>query len=86
LSSGDTTARPSIHKFAQPIKIACSWLSDEVRGDYFGTIEAESEMRAADTPVLREADSTVRRELARLDLTDRGFNQMTIFAPLLVRD
>ena len=42
-------------------------------------------MRAAHTSVLREADSTVRRELARLDLTDRGFNQMTIFAPLLVR-
>src|SRR5580700_8142055 len=41
-------------------------------------------MRAADTPVLREADSTVRRELARLDLTDRGLNQMTVFASLLV--
>src|SRR5580704_1150475 len=41
-------------------------------------------MRAADTPVLREADSTVRRELARLDLTDRGLNQATIFASLLV--
>jgi len=42
-------------------------------------------MRAAHTSVLREADSTVWRELPRLDLTDRGFNQMTIFAPLLVR-
>ena len=43
-------------------------------------------MRAADTPVLRETDAAVRRELARLDLGDRGLNQTTIFASLLVRD
>ena len=43
-------------------------------------------MRAANTPVLRETDSTMRRELARLDESDRGFNQTTILASLLVRD
>jgi len=43
-------------------------------------------MRAAHTAVLWEADSTVRRELARLDLSDRGLNQTTVFSSLLVRD
>ena len=43
-------------------------------------------MRAADTTVLRETDAAVRRELARLDLLDRGLNQPTVFASLLVRD
>jgi hypothetical protein len=43
-------------------------------------------MRAANTSVLRKTDSTVREELTRLDLSDRGFNQTTVLMSLLVRD
>src|ERR1700745_3021970 len=43
-------------------------------------------MRAANTPVLRKTDSAVRREEARLDLTDRSLNETTVLASLLVRN
>ena len=42
-------------------------------------------MRATHASVLREADPTVRRELARFDLADRRFDEMTVFSALLFR-
>jgi len=44
--------------------------------------EAQTEVRAADAAVLREPNSRVRRELCRLDLPDRGFNQLAKFPTL----
>src|ERR1700740_365546 len=43
-------------------------------------------MRAAHASVLREADTAVGREVARLHLTDGRLNQTAVFASLLVRD
>ena len=37
--------------------------------------EAQSEMRAADAPVLRETDSWVGRELGRFNLMSVGFDR-----------
>jgi histidinol-phosphate phosphatase family protein len=46
--------------------------------------ETQTEMRAADAPVLRETNSGSKRELGRFDLTDRRFNQLAKFPTLLV--
>src|ERR1700740_3129271 len=43
-------------------------------------------MRATHTFVLRETDAAVRREEPRLDLADRGLDQTTVLASLLVRN
>src|SRR5580700_579239 len=43
-------------------------------------------MSATHASVLREADTAVRGELARFDLTDCCFDEAAVFTPLLVRN
>ena len=43
-------------------------------------------MRAADASVLREADATVRRELARFNLGNSRVDETPVFVALFFRD
>src|SRR5580704_3965553 len=86
LSFGATRGLPLVVKHVKPIKVGGSWLTNEFGFDQLLVAEAESEVRTADAPVLRETDSWVRRELGRFDLTSGSFNQLAKLLPLLFGD
>src|SRR6202140_2569779 len=59
LSFGGMNGLPLVVKHVKPIKVARSWLTNEFGSNECLVPEAQSEMRAAYTPVLRKTDSWV---------------------------
>ena len=84
MSSGEAIGNPLIHKFVKPIKVAGSRPTDEVRFNQVLITEAKTQMRAADTAVLRETDAAVGGELPGFQLLNGRFNQTAEFTPLFV--
>jgi len=54
---GGINVRPLVVKHVKPIKVACSWLTDEFACGRRIVPQAKSEVRAADEAVLQETDS-----------------------------
>src|SRR6185312_3012395 len=86
LSFGVTRSCPLIRKLVKPIKVTCSWPSDEGRIDQLLVLQAQSQMRTARAAVHRETNAAVGREQARFDLADGGLDQMSIFVLLFFSD
>ena len=74
---------PLVLKLVKPIKVARSWTANQFRFHQLLVAQTKSQMRAAHTAVLREADSAVGREVAGFDLADGGLNQLAELPPLL---
>jgi hypothetical protein len=70
----------------KPIKVTSSEVANEFTFDEWLIIQTQTQLRATQTSVLRKANATVRREVSRFDLTDRGVDQFAELPPLLVAD
>ena len=77
---------PLIHKFVKPIKVARSRPTDQIRFNQLLVTKAETQMRAADTAVLRETDPAVGGEKPRFKLMDGRLNQTAELPALFLRD
>src|ERR1700688_4166588 len=86
LSFGAMNGLPLVVKHVKPIKVARSWLTNEFGSDECLVPEAQSEMRAANAPVLGKPDSWMRRKLCRFDLTSGRFDELPKLLTLLFRD
>src|SRR5580704_12925495 len=81
-SFGVMSGAPLFLKLVNPIKIARSWAANEFRIHQLLIAQADSQMRAAHTSVLRETDSAVGKEVAGFNLADRSFNELAEFVTL----
>src|ERR1019366_7289087 len=86
LSFGATKGLPLVVKMFKPIKVARSRTADEFGVDERLVAEAQPQLGATQTSVLREANAAVRSKLACFDLADRGSDQLAELTPLLVAD
>src|SRR6266566_1065803 len=75
-----------VMKLVKPIKAFRSWPPDESGLDQLLPSETKPNIRTAAARVLGETDAAVGQELARLDLSDGRFHQLSEFAPLLIVD
>jgi hypothetical protein len=73
-------------KLVNPTKIFCSWTPDQGRMSHFLTSETKAHIGAAAARILRESNSAVRKELSRLNPTDRVLDKVTEFLALAVCD
>src|SRR5438874_6941305 len=73
-------------KLVKPIKVFCSWAPHQCGLDQILASETKPNIRTAAARVLGETDAAVGQELARLDLPDGRFHQLSEFAPLLIVD
>jgi hypothetical protein len=75
-----------VSKLVKPTKVFCSWASYETGFSRLRFPEAKPNIRAVAARVLREANSTVSQEVARLDSSNRVFCQLAELAALFIGD
>ena len=73
-------------KLVKPIKLLCSWPSDESGLNQLVTSETKPDIGTTPAGVLGKTDAAVGQELGPLDLPDGGFDQLPELAPLLIVD
>src|SRR5207247_10955564 len=70
-----------VMKLVKPIKLFCSWPSDESGLNQLVTSETKPDIGTTAAGVLGKTDAAVGQELGPLDLPDGGFDQLPELAP-----
>ena len=77
---------PLLLKLVKPIKVARSRAANEFRIPQLLIAQTESQMSAAHTSVLREADTAMGKEVTGFNLAGRGLNELAKFSTLVFTD
>src|SRR5207245_8528967 len=70
-----------VMKLVKPIKLFCSWPSDEGSLDQLLASETKPDIGAANAGGMRKTDAAERQELGVVDLHDRSLEQLSAVVP-----